>query len=201
MKVVGTIQDISSRSVAGNRTAYGIVIDGQNYSVGLYAPRGVAVGDNVEFEVEVNGQYRNVARGTLRKVYGVPADRGTNPLTTPVIPAQRPSLMPDSKPFVSDTDRQGIISKQAALNTAISYVNVLLETESVPLPKTAADRLAFIESLVFDSTAKFHKFSTGNDVEIPEYVGTAGQKKAAAKKAAAEEPTAEEEFPEDSIPF
>ena len=200
MKVVGTIQDISSRSVAGNRTAYGIVIDGNNYSVGLYAPRGVAVGDNVEFEVEVNGQYRNVARGTLRKVYGAAAT--ASPPSTPSPAPQASTNSPiGGRPFVSDTDRQSIISKQAALNTAISYVNVLLETESVPLPKTAADRLAFIESLVFDSTAKFHKFSTGNDVEIPEYVGTAGQKKAAAKKAAAEEPTAEEEFPEDSIPF
>ena len=196
MKVVGTIQDISSRGVSNNRTAYGIVIDGQNYSVGLYAPRGVAVGDNVEFEVEVNGQYRNVAKGTLRKSYGAPATGAA-----PAAPISA-SMVYTPKPFVSDTDRQSIISKQAALNTAISYVNVLLETESVPLPKTAADRLAFIESLVFDSTAKFHKFSTGNDVEIPEHVGTAGQKKAAAKKAAAEEPVAEEEFVDDSnIPF
>ena len=200
MKVVGTIQDISSRSVAGNRTAYGIVIDGNNYSVGLYAPRGVAVGDNVEFEVEVNGQYRNVARGTLRKVYGAAATASSP--STPSPAPQGVSGSVSGKPFVSDTDRQSIISKQAALNTAISYVNVLLETESVPLPKTAADRLAFIESLVFDSTAKFHKFSTGNDVEIPEYVGTAGQKKTAAKKVAAEEPTPEEEFVDDSnIPF
>ena len=200
MKVVGTIQDISSRSVSNNRTAYGIVIDGQNYSVGLYAPRGVAVGDNVEFEVEVNGQYRNVAKGTLRKVYGAAAT--ASPPSAPSASPQASTNSPiGGKTFVSDTDRQSIISKQAALNTAISYVNVLLETESVPLPKTAADRLAFIESLVFDSTAKFHKFSTGNDVEIPEYVGTAGQKKAAAKKAAAEEPAAEEEFPEDQIPF
>ena len=193
MKVVGTIQDISSRSVAGNRTAYGIVIDGNNYSVGLYAPRGVAVGDNVEFEVEVNGQYRNVARGTLRKTYGATASVPTTPGTA--IATAPPAANPKS--FVSDTDRQSIISKQAALNTAISYVNVLLETESVPLPKTAADRLAFIESLVFDSTAKFHKFSTGNDVEIPEYVG-AGGKKAAKKAAAAEEVV--EEFVDDNLP-
>lgn len=196
MKVVGTIQDISSRSVAGNRTAYGIVIDGNSYSVGLYPPRGLAVGDNVEFEVEVNGQFRNVARGSLRKVYGAAAT--ASPPTTPYPAPQGVSASAIAgKPFVSDTDRQSIISKQAALNTAISYVNVLLETESVPLPKTAADRLAFIESLVFDSTAKFHKFSTGNDVEIPEYVG-AGGKKAAKKPAAAEEVV--EEFVDDNLP-
>ena len=197
MKVVGKIQDISSRGVSGNRTAYGLVVDGENYSVGLYAPRGFAVGDNVEFEVEVNGQYRNVAKGTLRKSYGAAATGAAPSVPTPTsnfdvgVPAGNP------RPFVSDTDRQGIISKQAALNTAISYVNVLLETESVPLPKTAADRLAFIESLVFDSTAKFHKFSTGNDVEIPEYVGTGG-KKAAKKPAATED--AVEEFVDDNLP-
>lgn len=190
MKVVGKIQDISSRGVSGNRTAYGLVVDGENYSVGLYAPRGVAVGDNVEFEVEVNGQYRNVAKGTLRKAYGAAASPA--PIDQPM-----PTSAPSTKPFVSDTDRQSIISRQAALNTALSYVNILLETESVPLPKTAADRLAFIESLVFDSTAKFHKFSTGNDVEIPEYVG-AGSKKSAKKPAAAEEVV--EEFVDDNLP-
>lgn len=208
MKVVGVIQDISSRTVSGNRTMYDIVVDGNKYGAGMYAPRGVAVGDTVEFEAEINGQYKNVGRGSLRKVYVAPGaalGSAQNAMVGPqVVASQRETagFVGTPKPFVSDSDRQGIISRQAALNTGLTYVNILLENEAVPLPAKPADRLAFIQSLVFDATARFHKFSTGNDVEIPEDVGVVPQKKAAAKKtAAAESEEGGDEFQDDQVPI
>lgn len=149
MQVTGVVQNIQGRQTSVG-TMYDIIIDGQSYGNGKYAPRDVQVGDTVSFTAEVKGNYRNVSRGTLRKV-GAQANTAPLPVVGPP---------PGNKPIVFD-DRQAVISKQAALNTAISMVQLLLEKDAVALPKAVADKASAIEALVAHYVNAFHTFSTG----------------------------------------
>lgn len=194
-QVIGVIQDIRSRSTSVGEM-YDIVVDGNTYGVGKYAPRGVTRGDTVSFTSEARGNYKNVAKGTLRKVEAMEAPKaisGDAPLR---------ALPP------TDAERQGIISRQAALNTAVAFVSALTAAECVPLPARHADRLAYCNSLVLAYANAFHIISTGKELDAApaalDVAPMAVRKAKAAGRAAAEEASTDDrEFADDDsdIPF
>lgn len=68
-KASGTVENITSRSVTARGkpgTAYAVEVDGERYSAGFDKPD-CNIGDVVEFEYEMNGNYRNIVKGSLRK--------------------------------------------------------------------------------------------------------------------------------------
>lgn len=193
-QVIGVIQDIRSRNTSVG-DMYDIVVDGNTYGVGKYAPRGVQRGDTVSFTSEARGNYKNVAKGTLRKVEAMEAPKtisGDAPLR---------ALPP------TDAERQGIISRQAALNTAVAFVSALTAAECVPLPARNADRLAYCNALVLAYANSFHVISTGKELgaspDALDVAPTAVRKAKAGSRAAAEDASSSDaDFADDSdIPF
>lgn len=180
MQVTGKVQDIKSRTTKFG-DMFDIVVDGASYGAGKYAPRGVVAGDFVTFEVEVNGNYKNVKRNTLSKV--------ANPSTEQVAASAKATTVNKA----NDDARQDIISKQAALNTAVAFVNVLLSNGAVPLPSKGADKAGAVEAMLMKYAAQFFGLSTGKKLDIPD----TGAKSSRAAKEEADE----DEFPDDSIPF
>lgn len=151
-EVQGYIDFLDERQTSFG-TMYDIKVNGTKYGAGKFKPKGVAKGDYVKFTAEQRGQYWNV-KGAIQKLdkpAGVAA------------PAR-------SSGSVGGDDRQVVISKQAALNTSLAFVEVLTAHGAVPMPaKIAQDKKAdLLERIVFDYAAKFYKFSTGNDLEIPD---------------------------------
>src|SRR5687768_13750341 len=61
----GIIQEIRVKDVAGGKKAYDIVVAGQAFGVGLFAPK-AKVGDYVKFEIDESRGYKNVARNSLK---------------------------------------------------------------------------------------------------------------------------------------
>lgn len=64
----GTVQKISSRQVntqRGPATSYSLNVDGEWYSAGFQKPQCIE-GDIVQFDVSVNGNYKNVTKNSLR---------------------------------------------------------------------------------------------------------------------------------------
>lgn len=184
MQVQGHVQEIKTKPTKVG-DMYDLKVNGDYYGVGKYAPRDVSVGDYVEFVMEQNGNFRNVGRGTLRKV-AAPAN---TPATTPAAPSKVPV-------GVSWDDKQATISKQAALNTAISMVKLAVDAGAINLGSNAAKGYSVLERMVMEQAARFHKFSTGVAVELPE--AEAPVKKP--RTAAAAAPVADEwddEIPED----
>lgn len=134
--------------------SYQIFIDGENRGFLKFAPKGMSVGDYVAYEAEQKGQYTNIKAGTLRKEA---APQGVAPPT------------PKAASVIS-MDRQDVISRQAALNSALAFVDVLQTAGALPDGKTltAAKKADKIEAIVVEYMQKFHQWSTGAAYEMPE---------------------------------
>lgn len=198
MQVTGIIENITSRQTQFGEM-YDIVVDGQSYGNGKYAPRGVNIGDAVTFTAEVKGRYRNVARGTLRRA-------GVGDVPSAPSPSAAPQRMAVNDPkekywsdkAASDEARQKIISRQAALNTAIDFVEAAIKAEALALPAKAADKIGLLEAMVVRYAQKFHKVSTGEDMVLPEENTAKASARVVAKQA--EDPYEDDPFAGEDLP-
>lgn len=152
-QVNGVLQDVQARTVAGGKTAYDIVVAGQKYGAGFFKPK-ANVGDYVEFTASQNGNFRNVERGTLK----VSANKA--PATEAAI--QRGSTV---KAAVSSFDtRQDAISRQAASNTAISWVEFLFQAGALNVPASKKGQAqAIYDTIREEYEVKFYERNTGNE--------------------------------------
>lgn len=146
--------------IKGEKTKQGfgpyfkLVVDGKFYETGSkFPPKGVAQGDYITFETAQNARgYETIVQGSVSKT-DAPA-----------------GLTPAASAAAAGPDRQDIISRQAAFNTAISFVGMLAANGGVPEGKTttAAAKAEKLEALVLSYMPKFYRWSTGNEFELPE---------------------------------
>lgn len=131
-----------------------ILVDGKTTGFQKFQPKGVAVGDYITYDVKMNGQYENMVPGSMAKI---------DPPAGVSAPAAK-------APSVIAMDRQDVISRQAALNSALSFVEILQVAGALPEGKTlsAAKKADKIEAIVMEYVQKFHLLSTGAPYEIPE---------------------------------
>lgn len=146
--VVGVVEEVTSfQSTAG--TLYGIKVNGVNYGTYKTKPE-CNKGDSVSFRFKVNGKYNNVDMKTLEVQAGVPQVQTVlGPLTLP----------PTKEPYV---DKQPIIARQAALNTSVAFLQVLVAANAVPgIGKTTKpeDAYAIIEALLNEKADEFYTAS------------------------------------------
>lgn len=182
-----------------------VKVNGRAYNHGKYAPRDVRQGDTISFEYDTvqRGQYTNynIVPRSIRKAEGaVPSQQTSQNYTEAAKPAKREYGGYDA--------RQDVISKQAAVNTALTFVQFAVSQGAIaPLPKTAkdAERLTLIRAWVLDEAKKFYELNTGNIWDMPEQAPApspgerrAGKGKVAETSAA---DTGSDEFPDDDIPF
>lgn len=191
-KIQGRVEYINEREGRYGKM-YSIKVDGTNYGVGKYPPRGIEQGDTVEFDVEYNGNWPNVARGTLRKVEGSSA---------PPPSKSAPMRVKAS----SYDDRQTVISKQAALNTALEFLKFAHAAEKLPVPAAKNQGYGYLRTLWMEEAAKLYELNTGEVWEMPEEdieeeAPKPARKKATKKAAKPEpEPEIEDEFEDDELP-
>ena len=149
-EVTGVIQKIDSRKVAnGTKTAYDVYVAGQKYGAGLFAPK-VKEGDYVTFTAN-KGQYGwDIERGTLKVSANKPS------------PAETKAAV--SKAVGSFDARQDAISRQAASNTAISWIEVLLSAGAITIPTTKKGQAqAILDTIRVEYEKKFYEANTGNE--------------------------------------
>lgn len=148
--IVGYVQDVKEKTTKFG-PMYDIIVNGTTYGVGKFAPKGYAKGDYVQFEAVQKGNYWNLTHGSLSKI---------DP------PAGTPAPKPAPGPVVDN--RQEVISKQAALNSAISHVSNLIAAGAIPAgaaskgPKMV-DKL---DAITAEYTMHFYEQSTGNKLEL-----------------------------------
>ena len=135
---------------------YDIVVNGTKYGIGKFAPKGIAQGDYVQFDGIQKGQYWNVAPGSLSKQ---PSPAGVKPAPAPV-----------SGGSGGYDKRQETISKQAALNSALTFVSLLNAADALPVAKSAkADKKAdIVKQIVLEYTAEFYHMATGETYDLPD---------------------------------
>lgn len=174
--VTGIIQGIEERQVSGGRTAYNIKVAGESYGAGLYAPK-AKEGDYVRFNVDMNGRYKNVARNSLKVSKNKP-------------PAEAVAAAKAGPAAGGYDNRQDIISRQAAMNSALAFMELLHKTEGLAIPasgskdKKEAAAVALLQGYIKD----FYEMNTGQ-----EYKSIAPEKKEEKPEVEEDNPPFEEE--------
>ena len=169
-QINGIVQEIQERPVMnGTKTAYDLIVSGQKYGAGLFAPK-CKVGDYVTFTRGERNGYAEVAARTLR-VGKAPADQAGAVANAPYVAPQASSGSFDK--------RQDAISRQAASNTAIAFMQLLASQEALPVPasKSKGDKQAVLETLLLGYETRFYEANTGN---VWKSIAPAGSKTEAA---------------------
>jgi hypothetical protein len=201
MQVTGKVEQIKEKQTKFG-AMYDVVVNGQSYGHGKYPPRGIQAGDHVTLDVEVkqNGQYTNynIAKGGIRKEDGAAPSNVTPINTQPASAATTPYA--GKSPYVPFDERQEMISKQSALNTALSFCNLASANGAVPMPKAAkeSEKLGLLYQWFLDTAGGLYKLSTGREWALPEGTSPASidkpQAKAKAVAAPAEADTGYQEY-------
>jgi hypothetical protein len=130
---------------------YFMEVAGQMVGVGKYPPK-VNEGDYIRVPIERKGNYINLAKG------GKPEKISAEDAPAQSAPAAGKSYTP-----YNDDKRQEVISRQAARNTAMQFLNLLVTQEAVTFPKTAAPdkRAAILRAHLEKLTEEFNNYALG----------------------------------------
>lgn len=151
-EVTGIIQEIRKKNVAGGKTAYDIVVAGQAYGNGLYPPK-AAEGDYVKFEVDESRGYKNVARNSLKVSKNKPPAEALN---------EAKSTAPQkSTTGMSVDQKQDVISRQAATNSAIAYLAILSSAGALAPPAAKGKGQEYMDTVLTKYTQLFYENNTG----------------------------------------
>lgn len=152
-EITGVVQDIVTRDVAGGKKSYDIVVAGQKYGAGLYAPK-CSVGDYVKFELDESRGYKNVGRNSLKVSKNKPPAEAV---------AVAEATSRKSSTGASFDTRQDTISRQAAMNTAIQFMVLAAGQDALGLPAASAKgkRIEVLESMLVKYTQEFYEKNTG----------------------------------------
>lgn len=183
-KITGKIQYINERDGKYGKS-YNLKIDGEVYFLqGKFPPRGVSEGDVVELEWVYKGNYKIVEKNSLRKV------------EANVAPPSRTEV----KPTTSYDGRQQVISKQAALNTALEFLKFAKENETLPVPRQKNAGYGYLYDLWLEEAAKLYTLNTGEVWELPERDVEEEAPKPKRKPAAKKSPPPADDFEDDGLP-
>lgn len=185
MQVQGQVQDIKAKPTKIG-DMYDIKVNGDYYGMGKYPPRDIKAGDYVEFVMEQNGNFRNVGRGTLRKIEAPAGASSTPPVRQAV--------------GMTYDEKQSVISKQAALNTAIAMVKLAVDAGVVTLPAKKAEAYDALEAMVIEQASRFHNVSTGHPFPAEATSAKSPARTPAKKAAQPAPPVGDEEWVDDELP-
>lgn len=137
--------------------------DNNKVGAGKFLPKGATVGKYYSYEIKMNGNFKNLAPGGLNQLPDPPAG------TVASAPAAASSSPAKSYGNAASgggwDDRQEIISRQAAANTALTFVKMLVDADALPVPKALkSDKKAdAMEAIVHEYIGKFYKLATGKE--------------------------------------
>lgn len=154
-KITGIVQEISTKDTSAG-PMYNLKVNNKNYGVGRYPPK-CKQGDTVTFGVKFNGNFANV--DTKDFVVEPP---GTAP-SAPEKPAAKAAPWTAAggkdeywvKKDLKDDARQGIISRQAALNSALQFVSILATAGALPAATKTKDQVAVLEGILYHYRDEF----------------------------------------------
>lgn len=150
-----------------NGGRYAFCMDDDNwYSVGKIKPEhkdgtDITDGDEVKFEYEVNGNYRNVSPGTLKARKGEPTEKPKSTYKKGGAKSggedwgARQKYWDDKE--VRDIATQQMISYQAAFNSATAVVNVALSNDLVKIGGKAGVKLEALDALITETAEDIYR--------------------------------------------
>lgn len=123
--------------------------DGNKVGAGKFPPKFATEGEYYAYDFVEKGQYKNLVAGSLK---GLPKPQG---VAAPAA-AKAPAVS-----YGKSSETQETISRQAAANTAIAYLKILVDTDSLPVAKAAkAKKADLMDEILREYMDKFHRWST-----------------------------------------
>lgn len=150
--ITGVVQRIEVKDVAGGKKAYNVVVAGERYGAGLYAPK-CKEGDYVQFELDESRGYKNVGRNSLKvNTKGAPPEAIAEATAT-AAKAAAPE----------NSQKQETIERQSAHNTAIAFLAVAQSADALGLSTAAGKgkKLDSLDVLLEKYTTYFYERNTG----------------------------------------
>lgn len=153
-EVTGVIQKIETNQ-RGKYLMADVFVAGEKYGFGLAKTLEAKEGDYVKFQVEENRGFLNIVRDSMKvSEHKPPAEA----LAEAKVSVTKPS-------YSSFDSRQDAISRQAASNTAIAWMNFLGSQGVVELPasktKTKGAHMAALDELRRGYERDFYEHNTG----------------------------------------
>jgi hypothetical protein len=151
------VSDIKAYPTKTGAMMYAMVVDGNRYGVGNKPPA-AKPGDTVSFTATQNGNFLNADVKTLTVVANAAAAvASAGGLSKPVGTA-------------SGDYKQDVISRQAAYNTAIAFVQLAVDAGAIPGvgPKTSAvEKYSLLEAMVDQKAEELLQINTDGKTTFP----------------------------------
>lgn len=152
----GYISEIVAKDTRAGKM-YDFVIDGRKIGAGKFPPKGFQAGDYVEYGITENGNFLNLTPGSMKKLA---APQG---VAAPASPTANAAKTTAGGAFSSYDSKQDTIARQAAANTALALMQVMVAADALPVPKTGKNKTDIVEAVFREYTAKIYQMSTGNE--------------------------------------
>jgi hypothetical protein len=162
--VIGVIEEIVPKTTQYG-TFWDVIVNGQKFGVGKVKPK-FEKGECVKFRVSRNGNFSNVAPGSLEKHEGDVPSANTELVKELDKPATAPTTYADR-----DTDRQRSIILQSARKDAIEVAKLLVSADCIGFKSTSkwAEKHDIVLAKINDLTRTFYH----NTCNHAEFVGAA----------------------------
>jgi hypothetical protein len=146
--ITGKVSDIKA-SPYGNDTFYNFTVNGKSYGAGKFPPKGIVVGDYIEFVADTSGKYPRMDTKSVRKVEP----------TADVVASSAASTKSNG---ASEDKKQQTISRQAAHNTAVAFFDSLRQLDALPKPTAkSGEKLELFLGIVDKLADHFYDRSMG----------------------------------------
>lgn len=162
-RITGVIQEVITQQRGAN-TMVDIVVGGQKYGAGLQKFFKGKAGQYVEFDLDDSRGFSNVARNSLKlgDFKGAPEADPREPGATSASTSgyARPTVQRAASSF---DNRQDAISRQAASNTAITWLNFLASQDALPAAtgKAKGAKQQMLDTLRQEYERHFYEHNTG----------------------------------------
>lgn len=145
----GKVTKVFTNSNPGKKTYYRVMVEGQDKGLSsLDATVLQAEGRVIDYAVQVNGNFKNLAEGWSY------ADDG---------PSSAPAAG-NSLPRAENTGRDASIIRQYSYREAIQFVRLGIDTEQIKLPKTGKNTgIAYLRALVKEEAARIYEHVSNHD--------------------------------------
>lgn len=152
-EISGVVQEIKT-TARGGKTVYDVIVGGQAYGAGFYAPK-CATGDYVKFDLDTSRGYQNIARNSLKV--------SKNKAPAEAVAVAEATMPSKSSTGASVDHKQEVISRQSALNSALAFMAVLAQADALGLPAASAKgkRIEVLEAMLAKYKQEFYESSTG----------------------------------------
>lgn len=149
MNVSGVVERITDRKF-GNSTLYSVKVGGNFYGMGKTKPN-FREGDSISFSSDLNARGYQEVKGEIK------LEQRTATTTTTTGTGARAGYLPDR-------EKQAVIARQAARNSAIALLQVGASFGILPLPKAEKDKFDALLTLCDQLTDDFVDYAMNGRV-------------------------------------